>query len=112
MTRKDLGPTPVGVKDGATLGWVRTTYPSYSNYVASPQDLNLVLPANPAEHQMELFEVKASGNQILVFMPSQARLTLGSSRGVTVQANKTAFFGFRYSSHAQAWFLLSATFES
>jgi hypothetical protein len=74
--------------------------------------LNITLPPNPVEHQMELFEVKADGHQILVFMPSNALLTLGSSRGVTIPADKTAFFGFRYSSHAQAWFLLSATFQS
>ena len=112
MTRKDLGPTPVGLNDQLTVGWARTEYPSYSNYVAASSDHHIVLPENPVEHQMEIYEVKAVGTTILAFVPANALLTLGSNRGVTIQAGKTAFFGFRYSSHAQAWFLLSTTFQS
>lgn len=112
LARKDLGPTPVGVTDEVTLGWVRNTYPSFSNYISTGEDLYLVLPEDPVEHQMELFEVYAAGSRIHVFIPDYVKATYGTHLGSTVESGKTAFFGLRWSSHAQAWFLLSATFQS
>lgn len=112
MTRKDLGPTPVGVSDQLTLGWARTTYPSYSTYVATESDHHIVLPAEPVEHQMEIFEIKAGENRVLVFAPDNVRTCLGAHPAITLEAGKTAFMGFRYSSHAGAWFLLSTALQA
>lgn len=112
MTRKDLGPTPVGVHDQLTLGWARTTYPSFSNFFAANADHHITLPGNPVEHQMELFEIRAGTNRVLVFMPDNVKMTFGTHPAVTLEAHKTGFFGFRYSSHAGAWFLLSTSLEA
>lgn len=111
MTRKDLGPTPVGVKDQLTLGWARTVYPSFSSYIETPSDFTIILPEDPVEHQMEIFEIKAVNNRALIFMPADVVFCLGTHPAVTLEAGKTGFFGFRYSSHAESWFLLSTSFQ-
>lgn len=112
MTRKDLGPTPVGLRDQLTLGWARTTYPSYSTYITSESDYHIELPDDPVEHQMEIFEVRAGDNRILVFSPDGVIPCLGANPAITVEAGKTAFMGYRYSSHADAWFLLSTALQA
>lgn len=112
MTRKDLGPTPVGVRDQLTLGWARTTYPSFSTFVLAESDHYIELPDDPVEHQMEIFEVQAGENRVLVFSPDGVLPCLGASPAITVEAGKTAFLGFRYSSHADAWFLLSTALQA
>ena len=112
MARKDLGPTPVGVQDEVTVGWVRNTYPSFSSYISTDEDLSIVLPPSPVEHQMELFEVHAAGSRIHVFIPDSVKTTQGAYLGSTIEADRTAFFGLRWSSHADAWFLLSAAFQN
>lgn len=112
MTRKDLGPTPVGVSDQLTLGWARSTYPSYSNYIQADSDIHISLPEDPVEHQMEVFEVKAGADRILVFSPSDVIPCLGAHPNITLEAHKTAFLGYRYSDHAGAWFLLSTASQA
>ncbi len=112
MTRKDLGPTPVGEHDQLTLGWARTAYPSYSNHIVAQSDLHLSLPEDPDEHQMEVFEVKAGPDRVLVFSPSDVIPCLGAHPSITLEPHKTAFLGFRWSSHAGAWFLLSTALQA
>lgn len=112
VTRKDLGPTPVGEHDQLTLGWAHSTFPSYSTYILAESDLYLTLPETPTEHQMEVFEVKAGADRILVFSPSGVLPCLGAHPAITVEAHKTVFMGFRYSSHASAWFLLSTALQA
>lgn len=107
MTRKDLGPTPVGVHDQLTVGWARTTYPSYSTYVSVESDYHIVLPTDPVEHQMEVYEIHAGTNRVLAFSPDGVNVCQGAHPAITVEAGKTAFMGFRYSAHAGKWFLLS-----
>lgn len=112
MTRKDLGPTPVGLHDQLTLGWARTTYPSYSTYLVATGDLHLSLPEDPEDHQMEVFEIKAGDERVLVYSPTGVVPCLGTNPAITVEAHKTAFFGFRWSSHAGVWFLLSTALQA
>ncbi len=113
MTRKDLGLYPVGPKDQLTLAWARATYPSYSNYIAAEADCYIGLPEDPVEHQMEIFEITATGpERILVFSPDNVRPCLGTHPSLTLEAGKTVFFGYRYSMHAGVWFLLSTALEA
>lgn len=112
MTRKDLGPTPVGVNDQLTLGWARTTYPSFSNYLSADADVHIALPEDPVEHQMEIYEVHADDHRILVFAPDGVIPCQGAHPAITVEAGKTAFLGFRWSDHAGAWFLLSTAIQA
>lgn len=57
---------------------------------------------------MQLYEVYAHGASIVVTVPGTVKLTVSTAPMVTVPSGKTAFFGFRYSTNASAWFLLSA----
>jgi hypothetical protein len=59
---------------------------------------------------MYLLEVAATAT-IVVTVPGSVTLTVGVARTMTVYTGKTAFFGFRYSTTAGAWFLLSATVQ-
>lgn len=112
MTRKDLGPTPVGVRDQITLGWARSTYPSYSTYIAASGDLTIELPDTPVDHQMEVFEVTAGENRTLVFSPDGVIACLGAHPAITLEPGKTAFLGYRYSANSEAWFLLSTAIQA
>ena len=112
MTRKDLGPNPVGDTDQLTLGWARTTYPSYSNYAETDADYHISLPDDPVEHQMEIYEIKAGDNRILVFSPGNVLACQGTSLNITLEPNKTGFLGYRWSDHAQSWFLLSTAIQN
>jgi hypothetical protein len=66
------------------------------------------MPSDPVNHQMQLFEVYANGTDVVVTIPSNVLLTLSTAPAVTIPSGKTGFFGFRYSTNAGAWFLLSA----
>lgn len=103
------GPQESG--DAVNRAYLDSTYPSYSHYLSSAVDLTLPLPADPVEHQMEVFEVHATA-RILVSVPTTVRLTPGNYRTTTVEAARTGFYGLRWSSHAGAWFLLSTAIES
>ena len=111
MSRQQLGVLPERATDTATVDWSYLTYPGHSTYVSTGVDLTVALPDDPADHQMEIIEVYATA-PVTVSMPSGVALTSGTSTLLDVKAGKTAFFGFRYSHHAAAWFLLSATVQT
>jgi hypothetical protein len=88
--------------------WVLSTYPSLSAYVSATSDFTISFPSLPAPDTMLLVEVFAQ-NQVIVHTPVGTVLTVGTQSATVVPAHKTAFFGFRYSPTAGAWFLLSST---
>jgi len=57
---------------------------------------------------MYLLEVHATAN-INIGIPNTVLLTVGTSTSLALLSGKNAFFGFRYSSTAQSWYLLSMT---
>lgn len=106
MTTRDLGLTPVGNTDVITLGFLEAAFPGHSTFIATDQDTVIPLPALPADMQMELYEINALAT-IQVSVPDGVRMTTGLLSSISLSQNKTSFWGFRFSAHAAAWFLLS-----
>ena len=106
MSRQQLGRNPVGLDDTATVGFIEAIWPGHSHYVSTTSDFTLALPTHPVDHQMELFEVYCAA-AVTLSCPSETLLMAGLPHDVFVGQGKTAFFGFRYSAHSSAWFLLS-----
>lgn len=112
MARAQLGVAPAGSTDEVTLGWVRYEYPSYSTSVTATGDYDISLPTDVDVPMMELYEVHNPTDVPIVAMaPESVGLTTGLSRGIIIDAGRTAFLGFRYSPRADKWFFLSATVE-
>jgi hypothetical protein len=105
---QNLGPRPTRPTDMVDIEWVLSTYPSFSTYVHATADFTIPFPDHPAPNTMLLVEVFAA-NQVSVSLPVGTLLTVGTQPVTVLLANKTGFFGFRYSDNAGAWFLLSAT---
>lgn len=105
---QNLGPAPSRPHDVVDIAWVTVTYPSFSAYVTTATDLVIEFPDSPVDHTMLLVEVFAQV-QVTVSVPDDTVLTVGTQPHMVVAATKTGFLGFRYSAHAGAWFLLSAT---
>ena len=108
MTRQDLGAPPSGPYDVTTVSWVMETFPSYSATVSATQDLMIQLPQEPLDHTMYLVEIDAQ-ETLTVTIPQHVLFTAGTAPSTLLYAGKTGFFGFRYSSTAGKWFLLSAS---
>lgn len=98
--------------DAVNQAFMTNTYPSYSRYLEAEDDVLLTLPADPLEHQMEVVEVRATAGRVIVSAPADALLCFGTHRNSTLEAGKTGFYGFRWSSHASAWFFLSEAIEA
>lgn len=105
---QNLGPRPTRPNDIVDVEWVLDTYPSLSAYVDAASDFTISFPTSPSPDTMLFVEVFAQ-NQLTVHVPVGTVLTVGTQSATVVFAHKTAFFGFRYSPNAGAWFLLSAT---
>lgn len=84
------------------------TFPSYSATVSASHDLIIPLPTSPVDHMMYLVEIDATSD-LTVTIPTDVLLTVGTAPSTHLYAGKTGFFGFRYSSTAGKWFLLSAS---
>lgn len=110
MARASLGVAPSRTDDEVTVEWVRSEYPSYGTSITAPSDFVLDLPANPVDHQMELYEVLAT-NPITVIIPPGVLFTYGNFPTTFIDANRSGFFGFRYSALKSAWFLLTAAVQ-
>jgi hypothetical protein len=89
--------------------WVRATYPSYSTTLTRGTNFTITLPADPVNHQMQLVEVLATAP---IQVTSPGLLTYGAARVTLIPSGKTAFFGFRYSTQATNWFLLSTAVQA
>ena len=111
MARKQLGLVPQGPQDEVSFGFMTDLYPVNSHYVEIDSDYDIFLPNDPINHQMELFEIFATADAE-VNVPVGTRFTFGTGSVVPVGGSKTAFLGFRYSTHAQAWFLLSLAVQN
>ena len=111
MARRQLGLDPQGPQDEVTFGFMTDLYPVNSHYVEIDAEYNIFLPNDPAEHQMELFEIFAL-ESAPVNVPLGTLFTFGTGSVVSIEGGKTAFLGFRYSSHAHAWFLLSLAVQN
>lgn len=112
MARQNLGARPSRPNDVVDVEWAQSAYPSYSSFVSATANVTLTLPNGPVNHQMQLYEIYAHGASIVVTIPGTVKLTVSTSPVVTVLSDKTAFFGFRYSTNASAWFLLSAAVQA
>ncbi len=108
MTRQDLGAEPSGPYDVTTVSWVYKTYPAYSATVSVSSNYVIELPTDPVDHTMYILEVDAQA-EAEVSLPEGVLLTTGNAPVTTIFGGKTGFFGFRYSSTAGSWFLLSTT---
>ena len=111
MARRQLGLDPQRPDDEVTFGFMTDLYPVNSHYVEISSDYNIFLPNDPVDHQMELFEIFAIEGAV-VNVPLGTLFTFGTGSVVAVGGGKTAFLGFRYSSHAHAWFLLSLAVQN
>ena len=110
MALQNLGGAPSRQTDLVDVGWIMSTFPSYSTYISTDVDYAITLPMNPADHQMQLYEIYAGAN-ITVTLPGGVIRTEGPIDTIHVPATKTAFLGLRYSSHKPGWFLLSSTLQ-
>ncbi len=110
MTRQDLGLTPDEPASVVTLGFLRAIYPSYSTFLSVGANYTVVLPPDPVNYQMELFEVYATADVSVTF-PNDVLLTGLGQNSYEILTGLTGFFGFRYSMAAGTWFLLSATVQ-
>lgn len=111
MARRQLGIDPQGPQDEVTFGFMTDLYPVTSHYIEIDSPYDIFLPNNPVDHQMELFEIFArEGTEVNV--PLGTLFTFGTGSTVVIEGGKTAFLGFRYSSHAHAWFLLSLAVQN
>lgn len=108
MARQDLGSAPSRPTDLTTVLWVTETYPSTSATISSTNSFTITLPSEPIDHSMYLVEVHAQA-EIVVSVPNTVLLTTGTQPTVPLFAGKVGFFGFRFSSIAGSWYLLSAT---
>ena len=79
-------------------------------YVSISTDYTIELPDDPTDHQMAIYEIRASA-PATVLIPSEATLTTNTRTAYVLRAETTGFFGFRYSASASTWFLMSATMQ-
>ena len=113
MARQNLGSAPSRPIDYVDVGWVTSTYPSYSHRLSSGTNRTLGTPTlatgnfNP---QMDIYEINATAD-ITVSFSDDVLLTNGVVSTYRIPSGKTGFFGFRYSPHVGEWFLLSATVQ-
>ena len=113
MALQNLGTTPSRPTDTVDVEWVTSAYPSFSAFVStSASTYTPVLPTSPADHQMHLVEVYASTTGTTVNTPVGVLLCRGLFSTTTIPVTKTGFFGYRYSAHAGAWFLLSTAVQA
>jgi len=107
---QNLGVVPVRPADVADVSWVQSAYPSFSSYAALTANYTFSLPSNPTDRYMQFCEVYNAGTvPITITVPDSILITLGLFSSAVLPVGKTAFYGFRYSSHAGSWFLLSST---
>lgn len=112
MALQNFGEPPSRPNDYVDLQYVQAQYPSSSSRVTTYGPYTIALPSNPLDHAMYLVEVVAPTVAVSVTFPAGVLLTAGMVSFYTVPQGKTGFFGFRYSSSAQAWFALSAAVQS
>lgn len=109
MAFQNLGEAPSRPTDVVDISWVTASYPSYSTYILTHVNYVIVLPDDPVDHQMQLYEIHAGGaNPVTITVPSSVLLTKGLVTVSVLPNGKTAFYGFRYSAHVGSWFLLSS----
>jgi len=112
MSLQNFGEPPSRPNDYVDLQYLQTNYPSTSARVTTYGPYTVALPSGPADQAMFLVEVVAPTVAVSVTFPAGVLLTAGMVSFYTVGPGKTGFFGFRYSSSAQAWFALSAAIQS
>lgn len=108
MARQNLGTAPSRPNDYVDVTWVQQNYPSLRSYTSSGVNLAIELPEDPVDGTMFISEINARAD-IIVSLPDGVLLTTGTIPTFPLFFGKTGFFGFRYSAHADAWFLLSTT---
>lgn len=84
---------------------------SDNQYVTSGTNLTLTMPGSPVNGQMTLFEIRATA-AITVTVAAGTKLTGSLTSTLAIGSGKSGFMGFRYSTAANAWYLLSAVSEA
>lgn len=82
-----------------------------NQFVTYGSNTTLTMPSSPVNGQMTLFEIRATA-AITVTAAAGTKLTGTLTNTLAIGSGKSGFMGFRYSTAASAWYLLSSVAEA